>query len=350
MTRFVHITEVENVDVGEEPLGILVPTEEIACHLVDVPPVSRKKWQSMIPWLLEDRLLTTPESAVVAIGEKQGAQVPVVAADDEVVQAWRRTLKEQEVSYSCLVPDFFVLPWQAGTVSVSMKDKRWLLRYGRWQGAAGPEQLMAPLVTGLLNDSGLSVAIYGECNGANLPDWVQGAARHARIPERPLGKEASDWLSFARGEPVRRQTSWPLPGKIAAGLAGLSLLLLALMAWQESRQMEVQAEYFESQLRSGYRQYFGQQYDFAMEDFQRVVSAQLEGAGMGNPASSQLSSLADALRNCPQCRLEKLSFADGTVEALVSGERVKQQLGTVSVTSLVPKGDQWLLSLDGGHR
>lgn len=348
--RFIHLDEGNHPGQGDQPLGILVPTEHVTCQLVDVPPVSRKKWQSMIPWLLEERLLSAAESLMVACGDKIDNRVPVVAANRDVVEQWQQRLKEQNIKYSCLVPDFFALPWQSGAISLAISSERWLLRYGRWQGAAGPEKLMAPLLANLIRDGGLAVTVYGQATVQELPAFLQGAELKPSSIDGLSGKAGVDWLSFGQGESARQRQPWPLPAKVAAGLAALSLTLLAFMNWQETRHMNIQADYFESQLRAGYSQYFGEQYDFPMADFQRVVSSRLDNGSGSGPASNAVTALATALASCPQCRIDKLSYSDHGLQALVSGEQAAQQLASIAGVAVAPQGDQWLVSLRGGEQ
>ena len=82
--------------------------------------------------------------------------------------------------------------------------------------------------------------------------------------------------------------------------------------------MQAQAEHFEAELRRAYREYFGQDYDFAPADFQRVVSARLESRGGGDPLLAQLPVLAEALRDCGDCAIEALRGSETGLAAEVS--------------------------------
>lgn len=344
---FIHLENAEDFRHSDQPVVVLVPTEEVACHRVEVPPVPRKKWQPMLPWLLEDRVLSSPESLVIANGEKEGNQVPVVAVNKDTFDGWQQKLKELGVPYSGLVPDFFALPWQSGEVSLAISKGRWLLRYGQSQGAAGPQSVMAPLVQHLLSDKVLRV--YGDLPEEGLPEFLHGADTLS-CSGGLAGKSGVDWLSFAQGRTTKAKAPWPLPARLAAGLAALSLLLLSLVSWQESRQMQAQADYFEDQLRIGYRQYFGENYDFAMEDFQRVVSARLDSGTDVDSALGRFSVLADVLARCSGCQLENLNYSNRGVQALLSGEQVNQKLNSFAGVAMAPKGEQWLVTIDGGMR
>ena len=80
MTGFMHIHDLDSVTGPCHMDVVWVPGEQVACHRVTVPPVAKKKWLAMVPWLVEERVLERPEDLVVAAGEKDGENTVPVAA------------------------------------------------------------------------------------------------------------------------------------------------------------------------------------------------------------------------------------------------------------------------------
>lgn len=363
MTITLHLSDLNAgaaVPPGETAL-VWVPTERVACHGLDVPPVPRKKWQAMIPWLLEERLLERVEGMDFVCGDarKNGSEgssrVPVIAVSKTVVSGWRRELVDRNIRYSALVPDFFALPWQAGELAIAISantitgtessGNRCLVRTGPWQGAAGPAELILPLVENLVATEHPVLNLYAE-SADGLPETLKSQAV-LHNPGELFSTPRQPWLAIATSEAPVHNGSWPLPARVAAGLAILGLGLFAGSYALETRRIEAEALHFESELRRGYQQYFGTGYDFAMEDFQRVVSARL-GSGP-DPALGLMSRLAAVIAGCGDCRVERLSGENGGIKALVSGAGAQQHLRAVAGgdVSMEAQGEQWLLSLGG---
>lgn len=348
MTAYVHLSAIDQGRCSVPPgqvVTVWVPTEQLACHSVEVPPVPRKKWQAMIPWLLEDRLLDKPEAMEFFFSDKQsGNNVAVIAVSKAVLADWQKQLKQHQVHYSALVPDFFSLPWQPGTVTIALAGEHCLARTGQWQGAAGAIEWLLPMLEQQVAANGLDVVLCNQQREQELPQWLQGAAVK-QYTVSLFDRIHAPSLSLATGERDQRRQTWPLAARVAAVLALLGTGLLTSNYWLESQKMAEQARYFDAQLRQGYRQYFGGPYDFAMADFQRVVSAQLDRSGDSDAAMANLVRLDQILSRCGDCRLEKLSGDGDVIEALISGESVGEVLASAAAGDVQASGDHWLLKL-----
>ncbi|MGD9660831.1 MAG: type II secretion system protein GspL [Porticoccaceae bacterium] len=348
MTAYVHFSDIDQGRCSASPdqvVSVWVPSEQIACHVLEVPPVPRKKWQAMIPWLLEDRLLERPEITEFICADKQSDNlVAVIAVSKAALADWQQRLKQLGIRYSALMPDFFSLPWQKGTVTIALVGERCLVRSGQWQGAAGALDWMLPMLEQKVAADDLDIVLYSDKAREELPQWLQGATIRQQT-EGLFASACSPCLAIASGERNRSRPKWPLAARVAAVLALLGTVLLASGYWLESQKMAEQARYFDDQLRQGYRQYFGGAYDFPMADFQRVVSAQLDRSADTDAAIKNLLRLDQLLSRCGDCRLEKLSGDGAVVEALVSGESAGKVLASAAAGEVQASGEHWLLRL-----
>lgn len=349
MTSFIQLADIAaGAAVRAQPVTVWVPSEHIACHWLDVPPVAKKKWQAMIPWLAEERLLDKPENLEFVSGDKQADnKVPVLAVSKTALANWRRQLEAAKVTYTALVPDFFALPWQQGEVTLAILGERCLARTAAWQGMAGPAALILPLLQQQLASGQQRLTVYGEGDlSALAPQLLAGATR---ADSRQLfGSVRQPWLAIAGGDSnrTRTQSPWPLPGKIAAGLAVLAVALSAAATVLETGQIERQASHFDEQLQRGYRQYFGENYDFDMADFQRVVSARMDGGNGGDATLGQLQQLQQVLSACGDCRIGKLSASGAGVEALVSGQGAARLVASGGAR-VEQRNNQWAVMVGG---
>jgi len=352
MTTYIHYLE---LPCGPLAAGavVWVPGEQVACQQVTVPPVAARKWQAMIPWLMEDRLLQKPEDTAFSWGDKDGNNgVPVLVVSRDVLAQWQQTLAQQGQDYGALVPDFFALPWRQGAIALAVHGERWLLRSDRWRGAAGPRELLQPLVENLVADGQLTLEVYREAEQPSLGERLEAVATFIQGPN-VLASPLGEWLPVAGPRRQERQTRWPLAARVAAVLAVALLALVAVTSWVETRHLDAQAAALEGQLRGAYRQYFGEDYDFPMADFQRVVSARLAAPASAG-ASPLVAELAAAVSSCRECRLDRLEVADGTLTALVSGPSPSPALARAVAShphlTLDTAENGWRLTLNGEPR
>jgi general secretion pathway protein L len=347
MTRYVHWQDIDRVEGSQEPVAVWVPSESVICQTVDVPPVPSRKWQAMIPWLMEDQLLDRPEDMTFVTAKADGRRVPVIATASATIAAWQQRIDELDIPVTALVPDFFALPWRQGEISIVVSGGRCLLRHSEYAGAAGPVTLLMSLLDNLQAGEQLMPVLYGDSDAVVLPNAL-GSRTEMRTFAHLFDRPPSGHLAVIVREPTRVAPKIPLPVAIAATLAGLTAMALAFGSWQETRHIRQQADYFEDQLRRGYRQYFGQPYDFEMADFQRVVSSQLEGQSGSGGLTSQLLAMTGVLEQCRDCELQKLSFDRGQLRAVVTGDAVASKLDRVAGVEIETGEGNWRLTLSSG--
>ena len=51
-------------------LSLWVPSERISLHRIDAPTAPLRKWPSLIPWMLEERILGSIDEVHFALGER----------------------------------------------------------------------------------------------------------------------------------------------------------------------------------------------------------------------------------------------------------------------------------------
>lgn len=333
--------------MGENHGVLWVPTEAVVCHLVAVPKVPRSKWQAMIPWLLEDQLLEAPAQLAFRMGERIGdGRVPVLVTSREQLAAW------QLAGATELVPDFFALPWRQGECALALLGDRAVLRLGPWQGAAGPPALIWSLVENHLSRNDEQLLVFARHSQGQLPPGLAARSRVedlAQLFDRPC----TPWLGFTSAT-VRATPVGARALGLSLGLGLLALVLLMVTVKVETVRMEAQAGHLEAQLQAVYGQHFGEPYDFAMADFQSVVSRQLEGGALSGPSPlTLLAPLASILPACTDCRIEKLSADQGGLTLEISGSAPQVTALPLSgngwhgrVTAL---DDHWQYRIEGGN-
>jgi len=330
-----------------DDIVVWLPGEFVTTHSLSVPPVARKKWQAMAPWMLEEQLLEKPDELVFRFGEKaRDNSVPVLVVNRRQLELWQQRLEADLPTYRSLVPDYFALPWQQGEISLGISASRCLLRYGQWQGSSGSVDFIAPLVAAFKPAQVSKVTVYYEGERPDLQLPAELEVTYQRLPNL-LHPSHRDWLAV--GENLRGSGSgWSLPAKVAAVLVVVLAGLLTATAKVENNQLAAQVDGFEAELRQGYRQYFREPYDFAMKDFQRVVSARLESGANSGGVAAAFGRLDGWLAGCSDCRIEELNITDGNVVARISGGSAGKVLQGLSRkgdgVSVREIGDAWQLS------
>jgi general secretion pathway protein L len=115
---------------------VIVPTSDISFFAVEMPKVARSKWPQLIPWLLEDKLLTPAADIHFAFGERNGdGLVPVAVVDKALMQRWVDSFEAAPVK-SCIA-DVFELPFEEGKWVVSYHADYARVRSGQSEGFAG---------------------------------------------------------------------------------------------------------------------------------------------------------------------------------------------------------------------
>jgi len=137
-------------DVDEpEQVDLWVPSERVLSFRVELPKVSRRKQQEMLPWLLEDRLLSSPDNFEFILGaqldKELGNEQPgkpdatetlVYVIEKTVFGQWMLLAEAANVAPAKMAPDFLALPYEDGRWTLYTDEGRLLVRTGVYEGFA----------------------------------------------------------------------------------------------------------------------------------------------------------------------------------------------------------------------
>ena len=315
---------------NELSMQLWVPSERVGIHLIDVPTAPERKWPELIPWLLEDRILQPVEQMHFVIGERDDqGQVQVFALSCSDMQEWQRVADNAGVAALSMVPDFLVLPWEEGRISVGWREGQCLVRSGSDRGFAASPELAWSMIDGLLEAAEISPRL-----SISIPD-ASLMPEHLR-QQADINQSAIDWqfadiptspnLLTGQFKPVVRSlpsAAW-LP---AAGLAALALLLVFSYFQIANGAMQQQVEVLEKRLIADYSRLFGSGNPRAV-DVRSAAERQL-AAGFKQQQAVQtgtvvsLSALNSLMASC-DCDLVSLVADKEAIElTLNNGAKIK---------------------------
>jgi len=306
-------------------MTVLFPSEHVGLHWLDAPSAPRRKWKELLPWLLEERLLSpVDELLCLLLAEHEGRVLVLVVARTmlhTVLEGYKTQEEEQGLDVSILVPDYFALPWFDNQIAVADRgDGYWVVRYSQWEGFAAPASLACTLLEPLLEQHAQ----------ADLRLWLAEAELPAALRARATSVEGRfNWRSpppvapaCARTANLRR-AEFAAPAKnmvtpvwstaallVLALLLGYSVLALvtdrlrAEVAMLEERETMTIARLFPGLTVSGSNA--GSDLRAAVE--QQVSERFLQRQQLSQPVAMMLQNLDVLLRNCQRCELSGLEL------------------------------------------
>jgi type II secretion system protein L len=239
-------------------MDLWVPSECVAVHTIDAPSAPRRKWEELIPWILEDRLLQPIEEMhFVVCGQTSEGQLQVLVVSQSEMQNWQRIAKNSGVTAKSMFPDYMVLPYEAQRISIGWRDGICLVRYGVIDGFAASPDMAWPLIQSLLDDNSDLKISLSIPNDTSVPESI---AEHSDINDSELDWQFSPLPSqcnLLTGElkpSIATATlfKW-LP---TAGLAVLTLLLSAMYLQVASANVLGQISLVENRLTQSYTRLF----------------------------------------------------------------------------------------------
>ena len=152
-----------------------VPSEQVVVRHLVKPSAPKRKWSSVIPWLLEDQLLEAVENMHFVFVENEGAKdLEVLAVSKQDIKSWLVLANNAGMSDFVILPDFLALPWSKGNISVAARGDVLLVRYGCFSGFALPKHLAWVLIAELLEKSESEIALHVAAPMDEIPSEMMG--------------------------------------------------------------------------------------------------------------------------------------------------------------------------------
>ena len=116
-------------------VDLWIPSDQITVQRIQAPTAPRRKWPSLIPWIMEERILDRVDDMHFVIGEYlEDDFVEVFSVRKKDLLNWLRVAENSGVVVRKMVPDYFALPWEVGRLSVGWREGYCLVRYSASEG------------------------------------------------------------------------------------------------------------------------------------------------------------------------------------------------------------------------
>jgi general secretion pathway protein L len=309
-----HFHYLREADPGGTDIAVWVPSEEVLFLPLARPSAPRGKWPKLLPWLLEDHLLSDPAEQHVLVAEQPGQeQIVIVATARDQLKQWQGHCSRLGYQPRAMVPDVLALPWEEGTVTVYVDGERVLVRLGHCEGFAS-EAAWAWSVLRQLDDSS-NLLFFGEAGQAVPADLL---VDKTVVPLGDIWQATPVGINLLQGEFASRQrstgtsNSWFIPALAA------SFALLCYLSWLvvDAQHLERQTEQLVGVMKQDFVTLYGQPLDANMGDLRSEVGFQLrlqthqQDAGQDD-LWALLTLLDPLLSSCADCSLQSLT-ADGS--------------------------------------
>lgn len=325
-------------DAVPDGLGLWVPSEHIMVFRLELPKVSRRKLQEMLPWLLEDRLLSSPDDFEFIAGpELDGGLSLVYVVAKARLKQWLLLAESASVSPERMVPDFLALPYEEGRWTLYTDKGRLLVRSGVYEGFAadlefGWQQLQL-LLSQLEEPVRLSHLSSADSEaGTAIPDQLreqldtETGKINWSFTELPVGLDILP--SAYKPKRVNSLGLWVPAMSAAALLLLLSMTYMLVQSWVwQKDELLLQAAIAET-----YQTLFSTQIQDSALDLKSLGEWQLgllehQYLSMQSSPLAELSSLDSILSSCPDCVLMSLSQTDmGLSLRLKDSPRIRTRL------------------------
>lgn len=317
-----------------QTMDLWVPSERILIFELELPKVSLRKLQEMLPWMLEDRLLSSPESFEFILGPAiDDATGLVYVIEKSVYARWMMVAESAAVRPDCMAPDFMALPYEEGRWTVCAEAGRLLVRTGPYTGFAseidfGWQQLEL-LITQCEEPVRLSSLQDAEIE---VPDFFQDKLDTQRghinwgFAELPRSIN----LLPARLKP-KSSTAFNLwlPTMATAALAVLlTLTYMLVQSWVWQRDIVL----LEEAVAAGYEALFSEKLRVPAHEMLDQAEARLnlmehQYIGLQNSPMAELNSLDRIFSTCSDCELMAISQSGkGISLSLKQSPRISSRL------------------------
>ncbi|UQB41709.1 hypothetical protein JX580_08510 [Thiomicrospira microaerophila] len=275
-----HLVESDGLAQNQKPI-VWVPSRWVSILRVFVPGKSRHQWQQALPYALEEQLAQPLEELhLVSLDRDKEGWVTVAVLAKQRMQAWLSALEQANLSQAWLVPECFRLDYTIEPTNEAMSPSLW--RFA--ESTLEPETLLVRTA----KFSGLSIAkaqwpVFREMAEKQNADLniepfiaVQNQPKPSDLARMNLRQ--GEFAVVNHQQSMWRHWRWP------AGLAAVWLVLLGLQTHWQTQQTLQQAQAYQQQTETLFRQLFPQT--------QRIVNIQVQTQTFLAQAGSQAGQIS----------------------------------------------------------
>ena len=314
-----------------------MPSESVLVFELDLPKVSRRKLDEMLPWLLEERLLGSPDDYEFVVGPAANTGSLVFAVPRIELSQWMMLARSHGCDPVRIAPDYLALAYEEGRWTVCIDAGRMLVRTGVYTGFATDidsgwiqlellaRQQPEPVRFSCLQKDEVAVPDYF----ADKLDTQTGAVSWS-FTELPVGVNLLPARFKAQKSPGL-QKWWPAAASfVLLFLLSLSYLLIQSRVWQ--RDIAV----LESGVSSAYEQLFGEPLSGSAAEAKSLAESRMrmlehQYIAMQRPPMAQINSLDQIFSNCTDCALLLLEQTENGVQLELSeNDQIKARLAGIT--------------------
>ena len=115
---------------------VIVPGQLVSYMQITAPKVSDKKLIEILPFMIEDKLLTPPEDIHTVITQRQNNIVTVAIIQKAWLQKLIQALASYHLNPKYIMPDFLLIAHATDTWAIAQKDNTLIVNTGPAQGFA----------------------------------------------------------------------------------------------------------------------------------------------------------------------------------------------------------------------
>ncbi len=322
----------------------LLPADQVAVLTVPVPAGQIKHLPKILPALLEDHLASDIESlhfAIIDLDQQHQATVAVVAKT--IMQHWQQRFAEVGLVVNAIIPETYLLPWQAGSITASIVGDIAFIRHSAtYASMCDVENLNTLLSINSAHSTQLtSIDLYADAfDNADQRVSFDYSVHYQGKPIDPLTQRpdaAALKANLLQGE-FRSQHHFSkvwLAWRPLALLGCLGLLFYFINVALETRELRQQADHYQAQIEARFRQ--------VLPNEKRIVNIKaqmsqylqnMQSHKQGFAFLDLLNQLLPALEQVKRLSLTRMQFdqAKGELVLALSAEDYQQIEQLVTLT------------------
>ncbi len=303
-------------------LDLWVPSEQITVQRIQVPTAPRRKWPSLIPWIMEERILDRIEDMHFVLGECfEDDTVEVFCVRKKDLRNWLRVAENSGVVVRKMVPDYFALPWEIGRLSVGWREGYCLVRYSASEGFSSKPNFAWRIIERFIESESVSPRVsISVPESISVPDSLGEQAELNRSEVDWQICDIQDGINLLEGEFQPKASSF-------SRLWGVNIMLAIILCALMLGHLQLAIKKFTSDIKeieqhielSYGRIFLGQSIEAA--ELRSAFDVQLKRMLAQRKARDSmpfvgLQALSEVMRNC-DCDLRSLETSSGEIKIKV---------------------------------